>query len=62
MSREPCSITDDPYNDYSDYNYDSDAEDREYEEQRQKEIENASPLELYAQLLNSLTESTDNAK
>lgn len=54
MNREPCSISDDPYNDYSDYvegegvyksNYDSEAEDREYEEERQKEIDGASKLD-----------------
>ena len=70
MSREPCSITDDPYNDYSDYvegegvyasRYEDD-EDRAYDEERQKEIDNASPLELYARFINSLTENINNAK
>ena len=65
MNREPCSITDDPYNDYSDYvegegvyksNYDPEAEDREYEEERQKEIDAKHPLELYATFINSLME------
>lgn len=69
MSREPCSITDDPFNDYSDYvegegvyasRYED--EDRAYDEQRQQEIDNASPLELYARFINSLTESINNAK
>ena len=65
MNREPCSITDDPYNDYSDYvegegvyksNYDPEAEDTEYEKERQKEIDNKHPLELYATFINSLME------
>ena len=65
MNREPCSITDDPYNDYSDYvegegvyksNYDPEAEDKEYEEERQKEIDAKHPLELYATFINSLME------
>lgn len=69
MNREPCSITDDPYNDYSDYvesegvyksNYDPEAEDKEYEEERQREldlqIESATPLQLYSMFLNSLME------
>ena len=72
MSREPCSITDDPYNDYSDYiertgvyksNYDPNAEDREYEEQRQreldKEIQSAHPMQLYAMFINRLMEKPD---
>ena len=71
MSREPCSITDDPYNDYSDYvegegvyasRYEDEDEDRAYEEQRQQEIDNQSPLELYARFINSLTENINNAK
>ena len=50
IGREPCSITDDPYNDYSDYvegegvyksNYDPEAEDKEYEEERQRQIDAA---------------------
>ncbi len=65
MSREPCSITDDPFNDYSDYvegegvyksNYDPEAEDKQYEEERQKEINAKHPLELYATFINSLME------
>ena len=65
MNREPCSITDDPYNDYSDYiegegvyksNYDPEAEDKQYEEERQKEIDAKHPLELYATFINSLME------
>lgn len=69
MSREPCSITDDPYNDYSDYVegegvYSSryEDEDREYEEARQQAIDNATPLELYASVINSLAKSINNAK
>lgn len=65
MNREPCSITDDPFNDYSDYvegegvyksNYDPEAEDKQYEEERQKEIDAKHPLELYATFINSLME------
>lgn len=63
MNREPCSITDDPFNDYSDYVeregvYKSRIEDEDaaYERARQEEIDNKSPLELYAVLINSLME------
>jgi hypothetical protein len=65
MNREPCSITDDPFNDYSDYvegegvyksKYDPEAEDKEYEEERQKQIDAKHPLELYATFINSLME------
>ena len=63
MNREPCSITDDPYNDYSDYvegegvyKSNDEDEDRAYEEGRQKEIDNKHPLELYATFINSLME------
>ena len=72
--REPCSITDDPCNDYSDYiegegvyksNYDPEAEDKEYEEERQRqldeEVKAAHPLQLYAMFINSLMEKP-NAK
>jgi len=70
IGREPCSITDDPFNDYSDYvegegvyksNYDPEAEDKEYEEERQKKIDAKHPLELYAMFINSLMEKP-NAK
>ena len=70
MSREPCSITDDPFNDYSDYiegegvyksKYDPEAEDKEYEEEKQKSIDNKHPMELYALFINSLMER-NNAK
>jgi hypothetical protein len=63
IGREPCSITDDPYNDYSDYvegegvyKSNDEDEDRAYEEERQKEIDNKHPLELYATFINSLME------
>lgn len=67
--REPCSITDDPYNDYSDYvegegvykSHDED-EDAAYEEERQREIDNKHPLELYAMFINSLASRGNNAK
>ena len=68
--REPCSITDDPFNDYSDYiegegvyksKYDPEAEDKEYEEEKQKSIDNKHPMELYALFVNSLMERS-NAK
>ena len=69
MNREPCSITDDPYHNYSDYVeergvYESHYEDEDaaYEEQRQQEIDNKTPLELYAVFLNSLTSRGNNAK
>ena len=71
IGREPCSLTDDPYNDYSDYvegegvyksNYDPEAEDKEYEEERQRQIDAAHPLELYAVFLNSLANRGNNAK
>ena len=50
MSRMPCSITDDPYNDYSDYieqkgvykPYVEPDEDAAYEEQRQKKIDDST--------------------
>ena len=63
IGREPCSITDDPYNDYSDYvegegvyKSNDEDEDRAYEEEHQKEIDNKHPLELYATFINSLME------
>ena len=69
IGREPCSITDDPYNDYSDYIegegvYESHEEDEDaaYEEERQREIDNKHPRELYAMFINSLTDRGNNAK
>lgn len=69
MGREPCSISDDPYNDYSDYiegegvySYDEEDEDQAYEKERQREIDNAHPLELYATFINSLIDRGNNAK
>ena len=69
MNREPCSITDAPFNEYSDYVeregvYKSrieEDEDAAYERARQEEIDSKTPLELYAVFINSLMEKP-NAK